>query len=397
MVGEMDKEDAAVARMKPVDGWFAEIEARELYRATIDAIRKIPGGVLIEVGSYKGRSTVVLASAAVDSGVKTTLFAIDPHQGVLTDGMRVSPTWDEFNANIKASGVASSIAAIRTSSSNYQTNAKVSVLFIDGLHDFESVLIDYNSYGKLVEPGGVVAFHDYSNPEFPGVKKVVDLMVARGELLLVRVPDGKDPHDTLLIARKRVKLSIIIPTCGRPRLEQALYSILENGISKRDEVIVVGDGPQPVAREIVKKFNGALPIRYFEHGPTRMVGSAQRNYAITHALGTHLAFLDDDDEYTDGAVDFIRKTVEKNPERIHVFKEQSHVARHPWGVVWKERIIQSGNVGTQGIVVPNVHGKLGSWPNNVCSDYYFLRETVNLYPDKDNGVVWVDHIVAGLY
>ncbi len=392
----MTKEDAAVARMGSIDGWFSEVEAREIYRAVTGAVTRIPTGIVIEVGSYKGRSTVVLASAIVDSGVKTTLFAIDPHDGILS-GKRVEQTWDEFSKNINSSGVSSPINPVRTSTSNYQMNAKVAALFIDGLHDYQSVAFDYGSYGKLVVPGGVVAFHDYSNPDFPGVREFADSMVKSGELLAIRVPDGRDPHDTLLITRKRARLSIIIPTCGRHRLEKALESVRVNGASKRDDVIVVGDGSQPISREICLRFFELLPIRYFEYGPTKMVGAAQRNYAMTQAFGTHLAFLDDDDEYTEDAVGVIRNYAESNPGKIHVFKEQSRVARHPWGVVWKDKEVRVGNVGTQGIVVPNVPEKLGVWPNHVCSDFDFLRDTVALHPQKENGIVWVDHIVACLY
>lgn len=198
--------------------------------------------------------------------------------------------------------------------------------------------------------------------------------------------------------RRDPRLSIIIPTCGRVRLASALNSLVANGALPTDEVIVVGDGWQPHARGVAADFpKNLLTIRYFEYGPTRMVGAAQRNFAMTQATGTHLWFLDDDDEAAEGAVVAIREAVADNPGRPLIFREESRNTRHEWGVVWKDKQIRSGNVGTQGIVVPNVPAMLGRWGEHYCGDYDFARSTVDLYPNKDADVVWVDKIVAYLY
>lgn len=47
----------------------------------------------------------------------------------------------------------------------------VDFLFIDGGHDYDTVLDDWNNYGRLVRPGGIVAFHDLGR-EHPGVRPV---------------------------------------------------------------------------------------------------------------------------------------------------------------------------------------------------------------------------------
>jgi cephalosporin hydroxylase len=43
---------------------------------------------------------------------------------------------------------------------------KVSLLFIDGDHSAAGVMADYELYKGLVEPGGVIAFHDIVDTEF---------------------------------------------------------------------------------------------------------------------------------------------------------------------------------------------------------------------------------------
>ncbi len=390
--------DAAVLRMGSLPGWFSDPEARLLYRSAVEALTRFPDGKVVEIGSYHGRSTVVLASAVRDARPGASVHAIDPHVGVLS-GMRTEPTWDAFRENIRRAGLSDVVVPVRQASAEVVWSGSIALLFIDGLHDLENVTADYGRFAPSVPVGGLIAFHDYTNPNYPGVRSFVDGLVASGELAVHAVTEPAAPENTLIVTRKCPRLSVIIPTCGRPRLAQALESVRANGIRRTDDVIVVGDGPQPAAAEIVSKFQlqSSLPIRYFEHGPTRMVGAAQRRVAMTKATGTHLMFLDDDDEYTAGAIDAVRAEIERHPNNVLIFREESRTPRHGWGVVWKDKEVRRGNVGTQGIVVPNVQGRVGLWPDHYCSDYDFARNTVDLYPDKDAGVIWVERIIAYLY
>jgi predicted O-methyltransferase YrrM len=67
--------DAVWAAVADVDGWMTEGQGRALF----DAARSCrPGGTIVEIGSFQGRSTIVLASAAAE-GVE--VVAIDPHAG----------------------------------------------------------------------------------------------------------------------------------------------------------------------------------------------------------------------------------------------------------------------------------------------------------------------------
>jgi hypothetical protein len=48
----------------------------------------------------------------------------------------------------------------------------IDFLFIDGGHDFKTAALDYFNYSPLVRKGGVIAFHDRSNPDWPEVEHV---------------------------------------------------------------------------------------------------------------------------------------------------------------------------------------------------------------------------------
>src|SRR4029078_13066936 len=65
--------DEVLAIVADVDGWLSVDQVTRLYGV---ATAVAPGGQVVEIGSFRGRSTIVLASAVPD-GVE--VVAIDPH------------------------------------------------------------------------------------------------------------------------------------------------------------------------------------------------------------------------------------------------------------------------------------------------------------------------------
>src|SRR5581483_11990840 len=82
-----------------------------------------------------------------------------------------------------------------------------------------------------------------------------------------------------------------------------------------------------------------------------------RNNAMARAHGTHLLFLDDDDEYLSGALDKFRAFAASHPGRIGIFRERLMDG----SLHWSEPEFRIGNVGTVLFVVPNIPEKLGVW------------------------------------
>jgi len=58
----------------------------------------------------------------------------------------------------------------------------VDMLFIDSTHERDGTLAEFHAWRPHLTPGGVVAFHDYGHPGFPGVAEAVAELGLEGEV-----------------------------------------------------------------------------------------------------------------------------------------------------------------------------------------------------------------------
>jgi glycosyltransferase involved in cell wall biosynthesis len=198
---------AILERMRTIEGWFDDDEAEFLMRVTEETIRKFPGPqAIVEIGSYCGRSTVVLGGVVRALGGTARIYAVDPHEGEVgaidgTEGLRVDEsTLDRFLENVKASGLEDVVEPVIKRSIEVEWARPLSLVFVDGLHDYVSVRGDVDHFSAWLLPGGFLAFHDHRE-EFPGVRACVrELLATRryflhgqaGSLVVIR----KDPGAT---------------------------------------------------------------------------------------------------------------------------------------------------------------------------------------------------------
>ncbi len=155
--------DEALEQVREVQGWMSPDQAERLYRAAA-ATRK--GDQIVEIGSFQGRSTIVLASAAA-AGVP--VVAIDPHAGndrgpQEIEGYAEAAASDHevFNANLAAAGVVDRVRHVRAFSdaAHSEVHGDIAVLYIDGAHRFAPARADIHEWGARVTPGGTMLIHD---------------------------------------------------------------------------------------------------------------------------------------------------------------------------------------------------------------------------------------------
>jgi hypothetical protein len=183
---------AAVGRileaMSRIDGWLTNEEAGLLIAITERAVRNLPPGCAVaEVGSYCGRSTVVLGGAIKALESSARVYAIDPHEGLVgaadSDTYRMEPTLARFEQNIADAGLASVVELIRKRSFEVSWCDPISLLFIDGLHDYGNVRRDFFHFDEWIVPSGYAAFHDCGD-YYPGVRTFVEEILREGRYRL---------------------------------------------------------------------------------------------------------------------------------------------------------------------------------------------------------------------
>jgi predicted O-methyltransferase YrrM len=147
----------------PLEGWLTPAQAARLWE---EAAATAPGGSIAEIGSYRGKSVIVLASAA-PAGV--TVVAVDPHAGndrgprqIHGDTQEGDADHSAFLTNLSRAGVADRVRHLRMSSHDAVSvvTEPLDVLYIDGAHRFVPARDDIVRWGAKVAPGGTMLIHD---------------------------------------------------------------------------------------------------------------------------------------------------------------------------------------------------------------------------------------------
>jgi MMP 1-O-methyltransferase len=146
--------------IKNVPGWLTDEEGEALYELARDCTGK---GVIVEIGSWKGKSTICLGLGS-RAGAGVPIFAVDPHADY---------RHGEFKENIERAGIADLVTPVKGFSRDVveEFDRPIELLFVDGSHEEEDVRHDFETWVPKVVEGGTVAFHDTT--WHPGVRKVV--------------------------------------------------------------------------------------------------------------------------------------------------------------------------------------------------------------------------------
>jgi predicted O-methyltransferase YrrM len=155
--------EQALRAIAGVEGWLSTDQAERLWRRAREVE---PPGQIAEIGSYRGRSTILLAHAA-PPGV--AVVAIDPHAGNDRGPQQIEGTAAEgeadhaaFIANIRAAGVAERVRHLRLPSSEAgpEVEGRLDLVYVDGAHRYAPARDDIAGWGARVRPGGVMLVHD---------------------------------------------------------------------------------------------------------------------------------------------------------------------------------------------------------------------------------------------
>lgn len=176
-----------------------------------------------------------------------------------------------------------------------------------------------------------------------------------------------------------MRLSVILPTIGRPGLEPAIQSITSQWLPG-DEVLVVG------ATNDIQALAERYRCRFVPCKPGKDWGHSERNYASPLAQGDYVAHLDDDDCWAPGARAAIERAATEHPGKPFMFKMEYASG----GRLWSAPLMRMGNVGTPMIVLPNEPAKFGKWGKRYGGDFDFM-ETLGWKPEE---IIWREEVIA---
>ncbi len=161
-----------------------------------DAAYSLPNPAnIVEVGSFKGRSTCCLAFGC--RGTRKRVFSVDTFNGNDSD-FSARGFLQEFSANVSRCALSEYVQPVVGVSHEVARSwsKPINLLFIDASHEYEDVLADFEGFFPHVVPGGTVAFHDVCE-DWPGPRRVWE-EIAKRQLT------GVGSVDSLAYGRKPV-------------------------------------------------------------------------------------------------------------------------------------------------------------------------------------------------
>jgi predicted O-methyltransferase YrrM len=172
MPAATEPEPAILAAFEGAKGFMPADEGLALYAAAVEA--GALGLPLLEVGTYCGRSTILLADAARRTGVSA--LTLDHHRG----SEEQQPGWDfhdpetvdpevglmdtlpTFRRTLFKAGLEEHVVALVGRSPQVAAfwRSPLALVFVDGGHTDEHANADYEGWAPHVAPGGLLAIHD---------------------------------------------------------------------------------------------------------------------------------------------------------------------------------------------------------------------------------------------
>lgn len=181
--------DYATEKIRDIPGWKSEHkgwaplrfkskmtsgESHLLYRTA----RQLGPGNYADVGVYRGASTSCLAAGLRDGGHHGTIYAVDLFARFGPDDDIEQWSDNEYTPELLRyyfeehhSDVHLQICAGDSFDFGVSLNLPFKLVFIDADHSHEGCMRDYVAWERLIEPGGMLAFHD---THLPGVARVVE-------------------------------------------------------------------------------------------------------------------------------------------------------------------------------------------------------------------------------
>jgi len=271
-------------------------------------VKSLPeDAVIVEIGSYKGRSTVAMGYACI--GTNRKIYCIDTWDGNDSDFSERN-FFDEWRYNIDKNGLAQYVIPLKGYSDEVLSRwdeiagkKKIDFIFIDGSHQYLDVLKDFEMAYPLVKEGGWIAFHGVAHT-WPGPEHVwhdIAKHVLQNHEYSSTLACGQKPHTKSLSYK---------------HLPVHFFTIVLNG--------------EPFIRHHIEVFK-RLPFKWHWH-IIEGVAAFKHDTAWSLKYGGRITNeLHDNGLSNDGTAEYLDELKRQFPDNVTIY-------RKPRGVFWEGKL-----------------------------------------------------------
>lgn len=301
-IKEAVKYETIQAAVEAIEGFMVPGQEEYLF----NKVKSLPeDAVIVEIGSYKGRSTVAMAYACL--GTSRKIYCIDTWDGNDSDFFEKN-FFDIWQQNIESNNLSEYVVALRGYSNEILIRWKeltgkdaIDFIFIDGSHQYADVLNDFYCSFPLVKDGGWIGFHDVIET-WPGPERVWH-EIAKHRLF-------NQEYSTTL-------------ACGQ-KLPVSAYHTLSSVLPIHFFTIVLNG--EPFIRYHIEVFK-QLPFKWHWH-IVEGVADLKHDSAWVLPLGGSIADeIHRNGRSNDGTTEYLDELAQLYPENVTVY-------RKPEGVFW---------------------------------------------------------------
>lgn len=221
-------------------------------------IQNVSPKIFVELGTHSGNSYFSFCQSVVKAGISSKCYAVDTWQGDEHAGQYNDVIFAKVNAHNQEhyAGFSRLLRMTFDDAVTYFTDESIDLLHIDGLHTYEAVRHDFETWLPKLAPGAVVMFHDTNVRERNfGVWKLWEELQARypnnlefvhshglGVLQLNNAPDNKKLEWLQPGSPEKQRLINYFAALGSRQLERFELNELKQHTANLNQAVAERDG-----------------------------------------------------------------------------------------------------------------------------------------------------------